>query len=254
MLVAVRNTSPANQNENRQNLEGFAQGKLDIIGEEARYSLVAAKNDVDRFTVLRVDYADVPKEISRTGYETRIEWRDMTSPPSNDIAEPLMPPRVGHMGLIMSGGGVGGLGIGLSNDEEATIFRAASKKVVDVEKVNESATVQRLTERMTSSAVTLDPSTWEFTDDVQLGGVRGEVEQGTCGLPCRDKAAQVQPECAARPARTRSRVPQATPQAHARQRAATGNRGRDVLAALRETGFLEAHCCPLAGRVWLLAT
>ena len=169
MLVAVRNASPANQIENRQSLERFAQGKLDVIGEDARYSLLQAKNDVDKFTALRVDYADVLEEISRTGYETRTEWRDMTSPPSNDIVEPLMPPRVGHMGLIMSGGGVGGLGIGLSNDEDATIFRAASKKVVDVEKENESGTVQRLTERMTSSAVTLDPSTWEFADDVQLG-------------------------------------------------------------------------------------
>ena len=169
MLVAVRNTSPANQTENRQSLERFAQGKVDVIGEDVRYDLVQAKSEVDRFTALRVDYADVLEEVSRTGYETRTEWRDMTIPPSNDIVEPLMPPRVGHMGLIMSGGGVGGLGIGLSNDDEATIFRAASKKVVDVEKENESGTVQRLTERMTSSAVTLDPSTWEFSDDVQLG-------------------------------------------------------------------------------------
>ena len=43
MLVAVRNTSPANQTENRQSLERFAQGKLDVIGEDARYSLVAGE-------------------------------------------------------------------------------------------------------------------------------------------------------------------------------------------------------------------
>ena len=169
MLVAVRNSHPPNQTENRQSLECFARGKVDIIGEDVRYSFVAAKKEIDRFTALRVDYGDVLEEIARSGYETRVEWRDMTSPPANDIVEPLMPPRVGHMGLIMSGGGVGGLGIGVANDEEATIFRAASKKVVDVQKENESGTVQRLTERMTSSAVTLDPATWEFTDDVQLG-------------------------------------------------------------------------------------
>ena len=43
MLVAVRNTSPANQSENRQSLESFAQGKLDVIGEDTRYNLVAGE-------------------------------------------------------------------------------------------------------------------------------------------------------------------------------------------------------------------
>ncbi len=169
MLMAVRNASPPSQTENKESLERFAQSKEDVIGEDVRYNLTAVENDVDRFTALRVDYADVLEEIARSGYETRTEWGDMVSPPANDIVEPLMPPRVGHMGLIMSGGGVGGLGIGLAGGDEATIFRAASKKVVDVQKENESGTVQRLTERMTSSAVTLDPATWKFTDDVQLG-------------------------------------------------------------------------------------
>ena len=169
MLLAVRNANPPNGSENGQRIEDFAQGKLDIIGEDVRYDLVAAEKEVDRFTALRVDYSDVLEEISRTGFETRAEWRDMTNPPANDVVEPLMPPRVGHMGLIMSGGGVGGLGIGLYNGDEATIFRAASKKVVEVRKENESGTVQRLTERMSSSAVRLDPSTWEFADDVGLG-------------------------------------------------------------------------------------
>ena len=170
VLMAKRDINPWDEERAREAIEDFATGKTDFVGlDDPRYMLPPIDGDVDRFAALRVDYADVLAEIERSGFETTQEWRDMQLPPKNVVKMPLMPPRKGHMGLIMSGGGVGGLGIPLTNGESATIFRAASKKISTSSPVNDEGTIQRITERMSSTAVTLDPRTWQFAEDVQLG-------------------------------------------------------------------------------------
>ncbi len=170
ILMARRDYNPWDNVKAKQAILDFAQGKLDFVGnDDNKYFIPHLNEDVQRFAALRIDYADVLSEIERSGYETRQEWQDMHLPPANTVKDPLMPPRVGHMGLIMSGGGVGGLGIALHNDSEQIIFRASSKKVTESVSQNEEGTVQRISERMSSNAVLLDPRNWEFTDDVALG-------------------------------------------------------------------------------------
>ena len=170
ILMARRLLRPYNESISKKAIERFARGETDFVGKRAQvFGIPKVEGDVDRFTPLRIDYADVLDEIERSGFETKQEWRDMQDPPNNVIKEPLMPTRVGHMGLIMSGGGVGGLGIPLNSDEADVIFRASSKKIIQSSNVNDEGTIKRLTERMSSMAVTLDPERWTFTDDVQLG-------------------------------------------------------------------------------------
>ncbi len=171
MLVARRSGAPTNRVKNERLIVEYAKGKCDSMGEENTFEFTGVDNEVDRFSALRIDYDDVLEEVARTGYETRREWRDIMNPPRHDIVQPLMPPRTGHMGLIMSGGGVGGLGIHVEDEQsgEESIFRAASRKIVETTNENAEGTVQRISERLSSTAVTLDPKTWEFEDDVQLG-------------------------------------------------------------------------------------
>ena len=171
MLVARRSLHPMDRLENEKAIGEFAEGRCDSVGDEKVCDFTRVGKEVDRFSALRIDYDDVLAEVARTGYETRREWRDIMNPPRHDIVQPLMPPRTGHMGLIMSGGGVGGLGIHVEDEDtgDRSVFRAASKKIVETTNENEQGTVQRISERMASTAVTLDPGTWEFEDDVQLG-------------------------------------------------------------------------------------
>lgn len=178
ILMAERDFNPSNALRTKKAIKDFAEGKLDFVGNKNhRYIIPVVDGEVDRFTALRMDYGDVLAEIERSGIETKQEWQDMHLPPKNVIKEPLMPPRVGHMGLIMAGGGVGGLGIPLANGDDSIIFRAASKKVTQTESQNEEGTIQRISERMSSTAVVLDPRNWQFMDDVQLGPFVGKWSQ-----------------------------------------------------------------------------
>ncbi len=175
MLMARRDSYPYDPSETEQAIKDFADGKVDEVGMENSFSLPTHELEVERFSALRVNYGDALKEVELSGFAARQEWRDMLHPPTNDIVQPLMSPRKGHMGLIMAGGGVGGLGIPVisegddDNESDAKIFRAAAKKVTQSTPQNDSGTAVRLTERMSSTAVTLDPVSWMFTDNVGLG-------------------------------------------------------------------------------------
>ena len=183
MLMARRDNHPPDYDRMQKTIEDFADGRIEDIGTGDAYRIQPIEADVDRFSALRVDYGDVLEEVSRSGYETRKEWQDMHFPPTNDIVQPLMAPRTGHMGLIMAGGGVGGLGIPVikedenGNAEDAAIFRAAAKKVTQAVAENDSGTVQRISERMSSTAVTLDPRNWEFNEDVDLSAFVSKYSQ-----------------------------------------------------------------------------
>ena len=160
---------PGGPAEAKRQLHDFVEGKVDFIGEERpSYRIGQPGDGIERFVPLAIDYAGALEEVAASGLETRQEWRDWSEPPENEIVLPRMPPRMGHMGLIMAGGGVGGLGIPVTDGVEAKIFRATSRKIKVAEPQNESGTVEVISERMSNSAVLLDPVRWEFQDEVDL--------------------------------------------------------------------------------------
>ena len=169
IVAATRHTYPDNPEKMKQQLLDFSEGKIDFIGEKyPNYKLRHVGKVVERFTALRIDYEDVLDEVVRTGFETKQEWTDWSDPPGNELVRPRMPLRMGHMGLIMAGGGVGGLGIPVTAGDEAMIFRATSTKIKIATPQNDAGTVQVIAEKMDNSAVLLDPSDWSFTDKVNL--------------------------------------------------------------------------------------
>ena len=169
ILTATRDTHTYEGEKNMKDILNFVDGKVDSVGSRReRYSIRRATKDVERFTALRIDYDDVLDEVGRTGYEAKQEWTDWASPPMNEVVRPRMAPRMGHMGLIMAGGGVGGLGIPVTDGDEGIIFRATSNKVQVSTPQNDAGTVQVVSERMSNSAVLLDPSDWTFSDHVNL--------------------------------------------------------------------------------------
>ena len=160
---------PAGPAEAKREILDFVEGKVDFVGERnPAYRIGQPGAAIERFVPLAIDYAGALEEVSASGLETRQEWRDWSEPPANEIVLPRMPPRMGHMGLIMAGGGVGGLGIPVTDGEEARIFRATSRKIKVSDPQNESGTVEVISERMSNSAVLLDPADWTFSDDVEL--------------------------------------------------------------------------------------
>ena len=169
ILTATRDTVPYNPGESKQSILDFVDGKVDFVGlEQPLYQLRVASKEVERFTALRIDYDDVIDEVDRTGYETKQEWEDWATPPMNEVVRPRMATRVGHMGLIMAGGGVGGLGIPVSDGDEGIIFRAKASKIQVSTPQNEAGTAMVVSERMSNSAVVLDPANWTFADNVNL--------------------------------------------------------------------------------------